>query len=217
MQRQKPRKSGAASTKDLAKELGARLRESREKKQLSVRALARYLGMSPAMISQIELGQGMPSVATLYAITNQLKIGIDELFKDADDPPAQIREQADIESPVQSIRTRKIIKLAKGIRWERLTPKPDPDIEFYWVVYDVGAESCPKDSLIRHGGIEYGCIIRGRLGIKIGFEEYTLEPGDSISFDPQVPHRQWTIGRQPAEAIWVVNHRHSDTRQITES
>ena len=27
----------------------------------------------------------MPSVATLYAITNQLQIGIDDLFKDAAD------------------------------------------------------------------------------------------------------------------------------------
>ena len=81
------------------------------------------------------------------------------------------------------------------------------------MVYDVGAESCPKDSLIRHGGIEYGCVINGRLGLRIGFEEYILGPGDSISFDPEVPHRQWTVGKQPAEAIWVVNHRHSDTRK----
>jgi len=214
MPRRKARASRSANSKDLAKELGTRLRENREKRGLSIRGLARYLDMSPAMISQIELGHGMPSVATLYAVANQLKIGIDDLFRDAhehaqkpDAPPAHQ------DSPVQSVKTRKIIRLSKGIRWERLTPKPDPEIEFYWVVYDVGAESCPKDSLIRHGGIEYGCIIRGRLGLKIGFEEYLLGPGDSISFDPQVPHRQWTVGKQPAEAIWVVNNRHSDTRK----
>src|SRR5262245_55872340 len=123
-----PRKKRApagrnTNSKDLAKELGARLRENREKKGLSIRGLARYLGMSPAMISQIELGHGMPSVATLYAVANQLKIGIDDLFRDAneqerkpDAPPA------DDDSPVQSVRTRKVIRLSKGIRWERLTP-----------------------------------------------------------------------------------------------
>jgi hypothetical protein len=50
---------------------------------------------------------------------------------------------------------RKTIRLAEGVRWERLTPWPDPAVEFLYVVYAVGAESCDKDSLIRHGGKEY--------------------------------------------------------------
>ena len=212
-----PKKKSAGirnGNKDFAKDLGTRLRKSREKKGLSIRGLARFLGMSPAMISQIELGRGMPSVATLYAITSQLQIGIDDLFKDSANHERRPKADPDGDSPVQSGKTRKIIRLAKGIRWERLTPKPDPATEFYWVVYDIGAESCPKDSLIRHGGIEYGCVIHGRLGLTIGFEEYILAPGDSVSFDSQVPHRQWTVGPQPAEAIWVINHRHSDTRKV---
>ena len=45
-----------------------------------------------------------------------------------------------------------------------------------------------------------------------GFEEFELGPGDSITFDAQMPHRLWTIGRKPAEAIWVVYNRHGDSR-----
>jgi mannose-6-phosphate isomerase-like protein (cupin superfamily) len=55
-------------------------------------------------------------------------------------------------------------------------------------------------------------MISGRLGIKIGFEEFELGPGDSIAFDAQMPHRLWTIGKEPAEAIWVVLNRHGDNR-----
>ena len=84
--------------------------------------------------------------------------------------------------------------------------------EFLVVVYNVGAESCPADALIRHGGKEYACIISGRLGIRIGFEEFELGPGDSIAFDAQMPHRLWTLGREPAEALWVVLNRHGDNR-----
>jgi mannose-6-phosphate isomerase-like protein (cupin superfamily) len=84
--------------------------------------------------------------------------------------------------------------------------------EFLVVVYNVGAESCPTDALIRHGGKEYACIISGRLGIRIGFEEFELGPGDSIAFDAQMPHRLWTLGREPAEALWVVLNRHGDNR-----
>ena len=158
---------------------------------------------------------------TLYAITSHLAVGIDDLFRDATGyrpdramKAGTVKVDAISLSPVQDGRTRKMIRLAEGIRWERLTSQPDSETEFYYVVYEVGAESCPKDSLIRHGGKEYGYLMQGRLGLKIGFEEFELKPGDSISFDPQIPHRQWTIGKKQAEAIWVVSNRHSDHRKL---
>ena len=42
-------------------------------------------------------------------------------------------------------------------------------------------------------------------------------PGDSITFDAQMPHRLWTIGKKPAEAIGVVYNRHGDNRAKTNS
>jgi uncharacterized cupin superfamily protein len=80
------------------------------------------------------------------------------------------------------------------------------------VVYEPGSESCPEDSLVRHGGKEYGYVISGHLGVRIGFEEYDLGAGDSISFDLSSPHHLWAIGEQPATAIWVVVGKQSDSR-----
>jgi mannose-6-phosphate isomerase-like protein (cupin superfamily) len=159
----------------------------------------------------------MPSVGTLYSIANQLELVVDDLFRDAGrgtkaERTAAINDAAD---PVQRQANRRTIRLAEGVRWERLTPRPDPEVEFLYVVYEAGAESCDKDSLIRHGGKEYAYIINGRLGLKIGFEEFELGPGDSITFDAQMPHRLWTVGKKPAEAIWVVYNRHGDTRTRT--
>jgi len=183
---------------------------------MSVRGLARYVGVSPSLVSQIERGRVMPSVGTLYSIANELGLVVDDLFTGAQ-PRSRKSERADmaaadVVNPVLKSGQRKIIKLADGVRWERLTPTPDKDVEFLVVVYDVGAESCPKDALIRHGGKEYAYILSGRLGIKIGFEEFELGPGDSIAFDAQMPHRLWTVGKEPAEALWVVLNRHGDTR-----
>ena len=194
--------------------LGLRLREARERQGLTVRGLARYVGVSPSLVSQVERGRVMPSVGTLYAIANQLELVVDDLFRDAGAPRAErARANSDAQDPVQRSHNRKTIRLAEGVRWERLTPRPDPEVEFLYVVYEVGAESCDKDSLIRHGGKEYAYMINGRLGLKIGFEEFELAPGDSITFDAQMPHRLWTIGKKPAEAIWVVYNRHGDTRR----
>jgi mannose-6-phosphate isomerase-like protein (cupin superfamily) len=170
--------------------------------------------VSPSLVSQVERGRVMPSVGTLYAIANQLELVVDDLFRDAQTGPRgeRVRGPDDAADPVQKPDNRKTIRLAEGVRWERLTPRPDADIEFLFVVYEPGAESCDKDSLIRHGGKEYAYMISGRLGLKVGFEEFELSAGDSITFDAQMPHRLWTIGKKPVEAIWVVYNRHGDSR-----
>jgi transcriptional regulator with XRE-family HTH domain len=206
----------ARPARQLSADLGARLREARERQGFTLRGLARYLGLSPSLVSQIERGRVMPSVGTLYAITNQLDLVVDDLFRDAGAPRAErAAPSRDAQNPLQRPHDRKTIRLAEGVRWERLTPRPDPEVEFLYVIYEVGAESCDQESLIRHGGKEYAYIMNGRLGLRIGFEEFELGPGDSITFDAQMPHRLWTIGRKRAEAIWVVYNRHGDSRTQT--
>jgi transcriptional regulator with XRE-family HTH domain len=66
--------------------LGTRLREGRERKGFTVRGLARYVGVSPSLVSQIERGRVMPSVGTLYTIANELELLVDDLFRDAGAP-----------------------------------------------------------------------------------------------------------------------------------
>jgi mannose-6-phosphate isomerase-like protein (cupin superfamily) len=55
-------------------------------------------------------------------------------------------------------------------------------------------------------------MIGGRLGVRIGFDEFELAAGDSVSFDTRTPHRLWTVGSEPAVAIWVVVNRSGDSR-----
>lgn len=78
--------------------LGVRLKRSREKSGMSVREVGRRLGVSPSLISQIENGKSQPSVATLYSLTQLLKVSIDELFAadelDVAPPPAGVVESA---------------------------------------------------------------------------------------------------------------------------
>jgi len=115
-------------------------------------------------------------------------------------------------TPVVTPDDRAAINLASGVIWERLTPEREPNVEFLRVTYDVGSESCPTDSLITHGGREYAFVMSGRLGVQIGFDEYHLEPGHSITFDASSPHRLWAIGDEPVEALWLVLGRQSDSR-----
>jgi transcriptional regulator with XRE-family HTH domain len=187
--------------------IGPRLRAQRESLGLSLRELARRVGVSASLISQIERDKVNPSVSTLYALVRELGLGMGDLFSSGAPAPVPA-----VPGPHVTADERAVISLASGVTWERLTPAADPSVEFLRVVYDVGSESCPEDSLMRHGGREYGFVTGGRLGVQVGFERYDLGPGDSISFDSSSPHRLWTIGDEPAEAIWVVVGRQSDGR-----
>ena len=198
----------------LANDLGVRLRDYRDSASISVRELARRIDVSPSLISQVEHGKVTPSVETLYRIANELGLSVGDFFGDRKDAAANGKAKEAIENHevVQRKETRKRVQLAGGVTWERLAPTAGDRVEFLHVIYEVGSESCPKDSMLRHGGREYACLLTGRLGLKIGFDEVELGPGDSIAFDAQLPHRLWTIGNRPATAIWVIINRERDAR-----
>ncbi len=196
--------------------IGERLREERQRSGLTVREIARRVGVSPSLVSQIERDKVNPSVSTLYGLVTVLGLTMGDLFGEASIPrQARAASARAPVGPVTTPDTRAGINLETGVRWERLTPASDPALEFLFVAYPPGASSCPEDSLVRHGGKEYGYVVSGRLGVRVGFDEYELEPGMAISFDSSSPHRLWTIGDEPAEAIWVVAGRQGDSRAIT--
>ena len=89
----------------------------------------------------------------------------------------------------------------------------DEDIEFMEAIYEPGGASSPGTSLVGHPGHEFGHVLSGTLRIVIGFDEYILEPGDSITFQSSTPHRLSNKGPQTVRAIWVIcGHRGTEIR-----
>lgn len=114
--------------------------------------------------------------------------------------------------PGGAVRDRSSQRRLGHLRGRRLSPPTPQDVDFLQVSYQAGSESCPADSLMRHSGHEYGHIIRGRMGVTVGFDTYELGPGDSVAFDSTIPHRLFAIGEETVEAIWVVVGRRGDVR-----
>jgi transcriptional regulator with XRE-family HTH domain len=207
--------------------VGQRIRAHREQAGISLRELARRLGLSPSAISQIETARSRPSVSTLYAIVSELGMSLDELFSggELDSRIAVVKPVVPgrgrpTTAPlagterVQRADARKSIDLESGVRWERLTAQADPAVDFLHVVYDVGGSSSSSDALIQHSGREYGLVLSGSLEVSVGFDTYELGPGDSISFDSSEPHRLRNAGDEPVRAVWFVSgRRESDERK----
>lgn len=192
--------------------IGNRLREERIRAGISQRELARRLGLSASLISQLESGQSRPSVGTLYSIVTELGVSLDHVIRGGDFSEASGADGGGARdgTPVVRPHERAAIDLDSGVRWEELAASREESVDFLYATYEVGGASTPDRSLMRHHGREYGFVISGTLGIQIGFQEHELDAGDSIAFDSTTPHRLFNKGNVPVQAIWFVVGRETD-------
>lgn len=192
-------------------DVGPRLRARRVERGMSQRELARRLGLSPSLISQIEKGQSRPSVSTLYGMVSELDLSLDELFLSRlpPDPPT---DDAMPMSPAAALLVSlsasedgpQTIELESGVRWTRLAGSPDGNVDFLSTEYAVGGASSAGEVLQRHAGREYGYVIEGRLILQIGDQRHERCAGQAIAFDSMIPHRMWNGGDVPVRAVWFI-------------
>ena len=204
--------------------VGARIRQARLAKGVSLRALAREIGVSASLVSQIETGKSQPSVSTLYAITTALSISVESLFDAYEDEAAASPVVAAAAAPATVLHAlaafaadpgrrigplvtpgeRELLELDSGVVWERLGHVPGTDVDFLLVTYRPGGSSSSSGGLMRHTGTEYGYVTSGELVLTLGFDEYTLRPGDAVCFESTTPHRYRNDGAEPAVGVWFV-------------
>lgn len=187
--------------------LGERLRAAREAQGLSLRELARRIGVSASLISQIETGKVQPSVSTLYAFVSELGVSMDAVVfgSNGGDRGSRTGPRAGRVSRgplIQRSGARDAAEFVSGVRWERLTPTAMPGAEFLYVVYPPGAESSAAGTFQRHGGREWSIVLRGTLHVSVAFEEFVVGPGDSFTYDSTIPHRMANRGDEAVEALW---------------
>ena len=229
--------------------VGALIRRERQRQGLSLRELARRVGVSASMLSQVETDRTRPSVSTIYAIATELGISIDALLSDRDaaglDTADAVAENAAAglsgagpggsgvsgsgvsgsgaggsgaggsgsrrgpslgELGCQLVRpeNRRKLELESGVTWELLSDLLPHLVDFMYVTYEPGGRSSSSGKLMRHTGTEFAYLLRGKLKIQVGFDEYVLQAGDALAFDSSEPHLLVNEGAEPAEGIWFV-------------
>jgi transcriptional regulator with XRE-family HTH domain len=182
----------------------------RKKRHLKVSELARAVGVTPSLISQIERGNAGPSVGTLFALAEALDVSLDVF---ADRAVAENGQGPSLERALTPAREgryvvrrseRRSITVADDVRWELLSPGADQDVEFVEIVYEGLAES--GSTLYRHPGKELLRVLEGTFEIHVGFDVFRLEEGDSIVFPASVPHRYVNPSDTRARAITLIVH-----------
>src|SRR5689334_5195743 len=199
--------------------VGALIRRERRRQGLSLRELARRVGISASMLSQVETGRTRPSVSTIYAIATELGLSIDALLSDsgagpasaagaggtrARRGPAAAAALAELTCHLVRPEERRKLELESGVTWELLSDLLPHLVDFMYVTYEPGGCSSSSGKLMRHTGTEFAYLLRGKLKIQVGFDEYVLQAGDALAFDSSEPHLLVNEGAEPAEGIWFV-------------
>jgi transcriptional regulator with XRE-family HTH domain len=180
--------------------LGARLRAQRERQGIGVREMARRVGCSPGLISRLERGTVTPSVSTLYSITKELGVGLDQMLSTG----APARDDATPLYVLVRDGDRAEVPFASGVLWRLLAVPDGPTVECREILYPPGAMSTPPDEVLQHDGHEVGLVLAGSLGVSVNGDMVELGSGDSIAFESKLAHRFWNAGHDEVRAVWFI-------------
>lgn len=172
--------------------IGNRIRALRSERSLTLQSLAEGTGLSSSMLSLVERGKTSPSIGTLVAISSALGVHMSDLFDNRQDR---------VEEPVTRLEDQTVYVTAQGVK--RRIAKTDAERGTELVVNEYEPGTGSGAQLVHHSGFEYGLVLEGKLEVEVDGEHYELKPGDSISYDSQLPHRISNNGRKHVTAVWI--------------
>lgn len=173
--------------------LGARLRELRKLKNLSLRQLAEVAGCASSYLSMVENGKIDPGISRLKRIADGLGITLVDLFQNQPDSKVVLRKSERVQGAFRGSRT----------RIEILVPRvPDRKMDARLAIISPGGSS---EGNYRHPGEEFGLVLSGRMELSVGGATYLLSKDDSFYFSSALDHSFVNTGIEDAVVLWV-NH-----------
>jgi transcriptional regulator with XRE-family HTH domain len=180
-------------TEQASPNVGARLRDLRQQRGLSLRALAELCELSPNTISLIERGATSPSVSTLQRLATALGTPITSFFAEEPERTSVIFTQASerIRSGSASVT---LESLGYGLEEQACDP--------FYVTLKGGASSGRQ--VMTHVGSELVFCLKGIVDYEVAGEHYRLEPGDSLLFRAELPHRWSNPNSEPVLFLMIM-------------
>jgi len=175
--------------------LGARVRDLRWGRGLTLEEFAERSGVSRAMISKLERGEKNPTLVVAAKLAEGFGITLSQLVG--------MEERREV---VVVPRDRRMVMRDPDTGFERQLLSPSfggRGVEFIRNVIPEGSTS-GEFPPHRRGVEEYIVVEKGRLKAVIGGEEYLLEEGDAMYFEADLTHRFDNAGKGPCSYYLVI-------------
>ncbi|MBF0620000.1 MAG: helix-turn-helix domain-containing protein [Candidatus Omnitrophica bacterium] len=178
------------------KSLSAAVKRLREEQGITLREMAKDVGVSPSFLSQVEKGKASPSLATLKAIADALQTTVGNLI--GDDPNNAADKLVMTENQRKSFR-----QAGNGIQMFLLS-EPNPHKQMQPLLFKIAGNAASGENTYSHYGQEFILVLKGSLEISLAEKTYCLKKGDSIYFNSSTPHAFKNLNKGETEALWVV-------------
>jgi DNA-binding transcriptional MerR regulator len=168
--------------------IGARLRQLRLRRGLSLAEVAKSVEISVGFLSAIERSQMSASIGTLRRLARFYKTNILDFFDPAESNRRLVRPKE-----------RKVLEAGPGVRMELLAwgnKVMEPHL------FRIAPKAGSGESYT-HEGEEFLMVLRGELHLALDSQEFRLKSGDSFYFESATPHRWKNPGRSETWVLWV--------------
>ena len=179
---------------DEIKMIADRVREMRDILEISVEEMAEKIGVSCEQYLQYENAEDDIPVGKLYLMAAEFGV----------DPTVLLSGQ----TPRMEDYT--VIRGGKGVTVERYAGYRFTSLAFNFKNRDMEpmiVSLLPQDEqpeLVTHAGQEFNYVLEGTVAVTIGKKTHILNAGDSVYFNPALPHGQHAVDA-PAKFLTVIN------------
>ena len=174
-------------------QIAARIRELREILDVPQEALAQKIGVDIEEYKRYESAQDDIPIGVLYGVAAELRVDPTELLTG--------------EAPRMDEYT--IVRGGNGVSVERYPGYAFTSLAFNYKHRDmepmlVTLSPNEEAELVTHGGQEFNYVLESSIKVVIEGREFILNKGDSIYFNPALPHGQRAVGGQ-AKFLTIIN------------
>jgi transcriptional regulator with XRE-family HTH domain len=163
--------------------IGAKIRKLRLSRKMTLQAVARGTGYSPALISQIENGNVSPPISTLSKLSKFFEVKIGMFFVDDEVSPYEVVRKGE-QKPVRRFVSRSGSSCEysyESLSFRKANKRMEP-----FLLTVAGGQSAEEG--LSHEGEEFLFIMEGSAELLLDGERLILEEGDSVYFNSTLKH-----------------------------
>jgi transcriptional regulator with XRE-family HTH domain len=184
---------------DIPVNVGARLKQVREERGLSLSDISTRTGLDEVSLAQVEAGEISPPLGSVIKLSKALDMKIGYFISGEEDKPYTIVRVNDrkVVSRYQSEKNKQY-----GYEYEALAPhKKNRHMDPFLVTLSPASTEHERST---HEGQEFIYVIRGSMEVRLADEVHVLGPRDCIYYDSTVPHLVKCHGNEETKILAVL-------------
>lgn len=182
----------------LEESVGSAVRQLRLRDGLTIAQISEQAGISRGMLSKIETGSTMAGMDTLARIARALGVSMSVLFSKYD---ATASTAQHVKSGAGMEVVRRGTKNGHTYHLLAYDQGPVKLFEPFLITIEDDSQRYPK---FQHPGTEFLFVLEGVIEYRCGQQTYTLKPGDSLSFQGDIPHGPEDLTQCPIKFLSVI-------------